>query len=109
MRKIEKQVAIVDYGMGNLFSVKHACERAGLKTVVTSSSRDILNADAVILPGVGAFGDAMKTLRQLNLVDTLKEAASSHRPFIGICLGMLLSFPPLLGTTTSKLPSLLLC
>ena len=58
------QVAIVDYGMGNLFSVKHACEHVGLKANITVSSLELLAADAVILPGVGAFGDAMASLGQ---------------------------------------------
>jgi glutamine amidotransferase len=81
-------VAIVDYGMGNLFSVKQACRHAGLKAVITSSRKEILEADAVILPGVGAFGDAMETLRQLDLVSALKEVALSSKPLVGICLGM---------------------
>jgi glutamine amidotransferase len=81
-------VAIVDYGMGNLFSVKHACEYVDLQASITSSCQEILDADAVILPGVGAFGDAMETLRQLDLVSTLQEVASSAKPLVGICLGM---------------------
>jgi len=80
-------VAIVDYGMGNLFSVKHACEHAGLVGRITNSSADVLNADAVILPGVGAFGDAMETLSRLDLVAALKEFARSSKPLVGICLG----------------------
>ena len=81
-------VAIVDYGMGNLFSVKMACESVGLESHITSSKQKILSADAVILPGVGAFGDAMDSLRKLDLIETLKEAALSRKPFIGICLGL---------------------
>ena len=54
------QVAVVDYGLGNLFSVKHACERVGMQAAITSSQQEILDADAVILPGVGAFGDSEK-------------------------------------------------
>lgn len=82
------QVAIVDYGMGNLFSVKHACAQAGLRVDITGSKRDILRAAAVILPGVGAFGTAMESLAKLDLVGPLKEVAASQRPFVGICLGM---------------------
>lgn len=82
------EVAIVDYGIGNLFSVKHACTQVGLKSEITSSKEKILESDAVILPGVGAFGDAMETLAKLDLIDTLKEAALSGKPFLGICLGM---------------------
>lgn len=81
-------VAIVDYGMGNLFSVKHACLDAGLRGVVTASPQEVLAADAVILPGVGAFGDAMRTLQELGLVTALKEVAVSSKPLVGICLGM---------------------
>ena len=82
------QVAIVDYGMGNLFSVKQACAQAGLRADVTSVKRDILAASAVILPGVGAFGTAMESLAKLDLVEPLKDVAASERPFVGICLGM---------------------
>src|SRR3982750_333939 len=81
------QVVIVDYGMGNLFSVKHACERVGLQASITSSRQEVLNADAVILPGIGAFGDAMETLRRLDLVETLQEVGASSKPLVGICLG----------------------
>lgn len=83
-----KKVAIVDYGMGNLFSVKHACECVGLNAKVTSSKEEILSADLVILPGVGAFGDAMEALRNLDLVNTLKVVHESSKPIVGICLGM---------------------
>lgn len=81
-------VAIVDYGMGNLFSVKHACERVGLRASITSSKAEIGKANAIILPGVGAFGDAMAALERLDLVGSLREAAASGKPFMGICLGM---------------------
>lgn len=82
-------VAIIDYGMGNLFSVKHACEHVGLSAVITSTRSEILDADAVILPGIGAFGDAMATLRQLDLIGVLQEIAiSTSKPLVGICLGM---------------------
>jgi len=82
------RVAIVDFGMGNLFSVSRSCEEAGMRPVITSSKDEILAADAVILPGVGAFGDAMQTLHRLDLVSVLREIASSEVPLIGICLGM---------------------
>jgi glutamine amidotransferase len=81
-------VAIVDYGVGNLFSVKIACERVGLHPVITSCKQDLLSADAVILPGVGAYGNAMHTLKALHLVTALQRAAVSGKPFMGICLGM---------------------
>jgi glutamine amidotransferase len=81
-------VAIVDFGLGNLFSVQRACEQAGLAAVITSAKADILGAEAVILPGVGAFGDAMAALRRLDLPAVLAEVAAAGRPLMGICLGM---------------------
>jgi glutamine amidotransferase len=62
------QVAIVDYGLGNLFSINNACELAGLKAVITSDIETVRKADAVILPGVGAFGDAIESLRSTNWI-----------------------------------------
>lgn len=81
-------VAIVDYRMGNLFSVKNACTKAGLEAIITSSPEEILKADALILPGVGSFGEAMKNLGKLKLIDTLMKFVSLSKPLIGICLGM---------------------
>ena len=81
-------MAIVDYGLGNLFSVKRACEHAGMQAGVTSDRQALLAADAVILPGVGAFGDAMETLKRLDLVTVLRDIAASAKPLIGICLGV---------------------
>lgn len=80
-------VAIVDYGLGNLYSVARACERVGLNAEITSDKGRVLAADAVILPGVGAFGDAMANLRNLDLVGPLRHVAQSDTPLIGICLG----------------------
>lgn len=85
-------IAIIDYGMGNLHSVSKAVERLGCEARVTSDPREILAADGAILPGVGAFGDAMANLRETGLVDTMKEYAASGKPFLGICLGMQLLF-----------------
>ncbi len=84
----EPRVAIVDYGLGNLFSVQRACESAGLHSVITSDKDEVSCAAGVILPGVGAFGDAMQALRQLELVGALRQAATSGKPLFGICLGM---------------------
>jgi len=84
----KSRVAIVDYGMGNLFSVSQACRHAGLDETVTSTAQEILDADAVILPGIGAFGDAMATLKKLDLVRVLQDVAASGKPLIGICLGL---------------------
>jgi glutamine amidotransferase len=80
--------AVVDYGLGNLFSVRQACEHAGMDVVVTARGDALLASDVVILPGVGAFGDAMATLRRLDLVSVLRDIAVSDRPLIGICLGI---------------------
>lgn len=85
-------IAIVDYNAGNLFSVAQACNAVGLNPVITCEPKDMLKADALILPGVGAFGDAMKSLQGLDLVKPLREFAASGKPFMGICLGMHLLF-----------------
>jgi glutamine amidotransferase len=82
------KIAIVDYGMGNLYSVKHACMQVGLPAIITSSKKEILDADVVILPGVGAFGDAMETLQDLDLVSVLRDIAASPKLLVGICLGV---------------------
>jgi imidazole glycerol-phosphate synthase subunit HisH len=82
------RVAIVDYGMGNLFSVRQACEHVGLEVGITSARDEILEADAVILPGIGAFGDAMATLARLDLVEVLRDIAASGKPLVGVCLGL---------------------
>lgn len=82
------KVAIVDYGLGNLFSVAQACLRVGASPKIVSASNELLDADAVIVPGVGAFGDGMRNLRRLDLVTPLQDLAQSEVPLIGICLGM---------------------
>ena len=81
-------VVIVDCGVGNLFSVKRACNSVGIQAGITSRKQEILSADAVILPGVGAFGNAIESLRKLDLIHVLKDVATSPKPFVGICLGM---------------------
>ncbi|AWP30192.1 imidazole glycerol phosphate synthase subunit HisH [Paenibacillus vortex V453] len=85
-------IAIVDYGMGNLHSVGKAVERLGYKPLVTGERDEILAADGIILPGVGAFGDAMEQLRETSLDSVMKEAADAGKPLLGICLGMQLLF-----------------
>ena len=82
------RVAIVDYGLGNLYSVQQACAQVDLHAEITSSKINILEADAVILPGVGAFQNAMATLHDLDLVGPLRDIAASPKPLIGICLGI---------------------
>ena len=81
------KVAIIDYCLGNLLSVHLACKRVGLIGEITKNAQTIEKADAVILPGVGAFGDAMEALKRLDLVSPIKDFAASGKPLIGICLG----------------------
>ena len=85
-------IAVIDYGMGNLRSVQKGFERVGHEAVVTSDKATILDADKVVLPGVGAFADCMRNLDQLGLVDTVRKVIGSGRPFMGICLGLQLLF-----------------
>ena len=85
-------IAIIDYDAGNLRSVEKALEVLGSRAVITRNRDEILGADRVILPGVGAFGDAMEKLHQYELVDTIRQAAASGKPFLGICLGLQLLF-----------------
>ncbi|MBP1906576.1 glutamine amidotransferase [Paenibacillus turicensis] len=86
------KVAIVDYGMGNLHSVGKAVERLGHQVIVAASQAEIEAADGVILPGVGAFGDAMKQLSQTGLDKVLQDVVTRGQPLLGICLGMQLLF-----------------
>ena len=85
-------IAIIDYGAGNLQSVKKALDFIGAKSEITYDKKKIETADRVILPGVGSFGDAMDMLRKRGLEDTVKTAASGEKPFLGICLGLQLLF-----------------
>jgi len=83
-------ISIVDYGVGNLRSVKKALESAGARTVVTCDQKDLRNPDAIVLPGVGAFGEAMKNL--LPIAELLKQLIKDGAPTLGICLGLQLFF-----------------
>lgn len=85
-------IAIIDYGMGNLHSVSKAVERLGYEAVITDDPQTIAAADGAILPGVGAFGDAMLNLRETKLDEVAKAYAASGKPMLGICLGMQLLF-----------------
>lgn len=84
-------IAIVDYGAGNIFSVKNALDYIGVENKLTADAKDLVNADRIILPGVGAFPWAMKMLNSSGLVDVIREQAKV-KPFLGICLGMQLIF-----------------
>src|SRR3990172_853938 len=85
-------IAIIDYGMGNLRSVQKGLEHTGHEAVVTSDAKTILNANKVVLPGVGAFSDCMKNLEQYGLIDAVHKSINSGKPFLGICLGLQLLF-----------------
>lgn len=85
-------VAIIDYGAGNLSSVKKALDYLGAESIITDDKNEITSASHIILPGVGSFGDAMESMRDRDLVDTVKEVAVSGKPFLGICLGLQLLF-----------------
>ena len=85
-------VAIIDYDAGNIKSVQKAIEYLGEEVIITRDPEVILNASRVILPGVGAFGDAMEKLHKYNLVDVIKEVVKREIPFLGICLGLQLLF-----------------
>jgi glutamine amidotransferase len=82
------KIAIIDYGMGNIHSVSKAIQVCGVKPVITNKKADLGLADKIILPGVGAFDDAMQELKNLGLIDVIQEQASLKKPLLGICLGM---------------------
>ena len=84
-------ITIIDYGAGNLFSVQNALNYLGVENRISSRAEDIISADKLILPGVGAFPDAMKMLDEAGLTDVIKEQAK-QKPLMGICLGMQMLF-----------------
>lgn len=85
-------IAIIDYGVGNLFSLRSSLEKVGADTVVTSDKEIINAADKIILPGVGAFEDAAKKLKQTGLDEVVRAQAKAGKPLMGICLGMQMLF-----------------
>ncbi len=85
-------IAIVDYGMGNLRSVAKAFEKIGYGVSVTRDPREIATSNALVLPGVGAFGDCVKNLRNLGLVEPIISHIESKKPYLGICLGLQVLF-----------------
>lgn len=85
-------IAVIDYGVGNLFSLTASLKFLGAETIVTNKKEDIQAADRVILPGVGAFEDAIAKLKATGLVDTIIEETRKGKPLLGICLGMQLLF-----------------
>ncbi|MEY9980138.1 imidazole glycerol phosphate synthase subunit HisH [Lysinibacillus sp. RC79] len=86
------KIGVIDYGMGNLFSVEQALKRLGCEVVVTSNEKVLDATDALLLPGVGAFPDAIKRLAEMNLDRYLHKVKAENRPLLGICLGMQLLF-----------------
>ena len=89
-----RTIAVIDYNMGNLHSVAKALEEVApdLKISVTNDKQEILKAEAIVFPGVGAFGKGMENLSRLGLIEVLKEKINQHTPFLGICLGLQLLF-----------------
>ena len=85
-------IVIVDYGMGNLRSVEKALEKVGAEVKVSRDPDEVAGADRIVLPGVGAFGDAMANLARRGLVDVIKSEVAGGKPFLGICLGLDLLF-----------------
>ena len=85
-------IAVIDYGMGNLRSVQKALEVVGGRTKVTSDPKDLEKCEKLVFPGVGAFGEAMKELKRLKLVEPIKDAIGEGKPFLGLCLGLQLLF-----------------
>ena len=86
------KIAIIDYGMGNLHSAAKALEKVGAQVVVTRDPAEVLRADKVVLPGVGAFGDCMKNLNERQLAPVIHEVIAAGKPFLGICVGLQLLF-----------------
>lgn len=85
-------IAIIDYGMGNLASVKNAFNKLGFDASITSKAQEILSAERVVLPGVGAFEDAVANLRKLGLDQVIEELVARDTPLLGICLGLQMLF-----------------
>ncbi|MBP3037915.1 imidazole glycerol phosphate synthase subunit HisH [Bacillaceae bacterium Marseille-Q3522] len=85
-------IGIIDYGMGNLFSVSKALERLDTNYFISDQEEELLQADGLILPGVGSFKDAMKRLNETGLTTSVKKYVASEKPLLGICLGMQLLF-----------------
>jgi glutamine amidotransferase len=85
-------IVVIDYGMGNLHSVRKALEVVGARAKISSSASDIMKAGRIVFPGVGSFGEAMKELKRRKLVEPIKDAIAGGKPFLGLCLGLQLLF-----------------
>jgi glutamine amidotransferase len=89
---MSKKIVIVDYSLGNMFSVQQAFAHFGINAIVTNNKQDIESADALVLPGVGAFAEAMNNLNSQDLVSSIRVSIQKGTPFLGICLGLQLLF-----------------
>ena len=85
-------IVVIDYGMGNLHSVRKALEVVGARAKVSSRPEDIKKAERIVFPGVGSFGEAMRELKRRKLVTPIKDAIAAGKPFLGLCLGLQLLF-----------------
>ena len=86
------KIAVIDYKISNMFSIKNALDSLGIKNIITSDSETILSSNGAILPGVGSFPESMQQLQKLQLIDTIKRFIDTGKPFMGICLGLQLLF-----------------
>ena len=84
----QPKVTVIDYGIGNLLSVQRALNHCGANVCVSSDTKTLARADRLILPGVGAFGDGMKSIANLGITEIIRDFADNNRPLLGICLGM---------------------
>lgn len=89
---MKPKIVIIDYGMGNLRSVQKGFERVGFEASVTHKKKEIADASAIVLPGVGAFGDCMENLEKYRLIDPILRALENGKPYLGICLGLQILF-----------------
>lgn len=88
----KNKVAIIDYKLGNLFSVQQACFHYGIDAIITNDIKEIMEADYAILPGIGSFGNAMENLHKMDLVRPIHDFVASGKPLMGVCLGLQLLF-----------------
>ena len=88
----DKMIAIIDYGAGNLRSVVNAISELGYRSKIINSPGELLNAQAIILPGVGAAADTMENLKMLGMIDPIHQFIAENRPFFGVCIGLQVLF-----------------
>jgi len=83
-----RRVVILDFKLGNLHSVQRACEVCNIPAIISSKPSDVEKADGLIIPGVGAYGEAMSNLQELNLIEAIKDLSKTGKPLLGICIGL---------------------